>query len=435
MNSGANSRPLAPVKLLLGACLALGCDTPTAPTPPLPTVAHLHVVPGALQLSVGASYYLSVDIRDSSGDRLPDSLVSWSSSAPQVAQVDRLGHVVAQSPGITAITASAGGLHSSASLTVAGSAPGTGSIAVLPSTTTVPISGSAAVSAVVRTAEGKVIDGAPVNWSVLDPSIATVNDAGTLLGLSAGVTQVVAAADGLVGSGMVNVIDTAPPPPGPWPNQPSVLNPIIDQPWDHLGGLWNLLWGVARIISDPTAPGSPPGVLQIDFPVGFVGGSAPGTESIDFPATREVYVGIWWMASDPWQGHVSNSNKIEYLFTPENGSMAMIMYGPPSGPYELRVFPDWHGAWLTPNVANVPVTLGRWHRIEWLVVYGPTDDPPSGIVRWWMDGVLLGDYSNVRLSTEPLFEYKLAPVWGGAEPVVKTENDFFRYDHVRIATR
>lgn len=423
---------MALLQLLVGAALAVGCDGPVASmAASLPAVGHLQVTPTTLQLRSGATFLLAVDVRDDEGRPLPDSLVTWVSSDPQVATVDATGRVVAHAPGMAQITASAGEQRSIVTLLVPGAS--TGTIAVAPPVTTVPVGGSGAVSAVVTGADGKVITGAAVLWSMLDPNVASVDPLGNLVGRSVGSTRVIATSDGLVGNGVVNVVDTSTVPAGPWPNEPGALTPIIDQPWSQMGGLWNLLWGVAHIASDPTAPGSPPNVLQIDFPIGFIGGSAPGTESIDFAATHEIYVGIWWMASDPWQGHVSNSNKIQYLFTPENGSMAMIMYGPPSGPFELRVFPDWHGAWLTPNVANVPVTLGSWHRIEWLVVYGPTSDPPSGIVRWWLDGVLLGDYSDVRLSSEPIFEYKVAPVWGGAEPVVKTENDFFRYDHVRIA--
>lgn len=229
---------------------------------------------------------------------------------------------------------------------------------------------------------------------------------------------------------------------GFWPNQPPELPIVADQTWGapllpvlNLVG-WTLLWGTASLASDAVAPFTPPFAAKIDFPTGFIGSKAPGTLVRDMPAARQVYVSVWWKASDPWQGHPSNSNKIEYLFTNEHGSMALIMYGTPGGPYELRVFPDWHGDWLRPNVGRTPVTLGAWHQIEWFVQYGP---PPAGarnsIVRWWMDGELLGNYCDVRLSAYPLTQLKLAPVWGGAEEVAKTEDDFFLYGPVRLSGR
>ena len=221
----------------------------------------------------------------------------------------------------------------------------------------------------------------------------------------------------------------------PWPHEPGGLHLVADQSWDRLGGQWKLLWGTARIDSMPNAPGSPPSVLRIDFPAGFIGGSAPGTEAITFRSSRTVYAGFWWMASDPWDGHPSNSNKLAYIFAEPHGSMSLMMYGTPGGPYELRVFPDWHGEWLRPNIAEIPVTLGVWHRIEWLVIEGSPGDPAGGIVRWWLDGTLVGSHTGVRLAEGPMTEFRLAPVWGGAEPVPKQTSDHFFFDHTRLSVR
>src|SRR6478752_2771732 len=190
----------------------------------------------------------------------------------------------------------------------------------------------------------------------------------------------------------------------PWPHEPGGLHLVADQSWDRLGGQWKLLWGTARIDSMSNAPGSPSSVLRIDFPAGFIGGSAPGTEAITFPSSRTVYAGFWWMASDPWDGHPSNSNKLAYIFAEPHGSMSLMMYGTPGGPYELRVFPDWHGEWLRPSIAEIPVTL-------------------------------VGSHTGVRLAEGPMTEFRLAPVWGGAEPVPKQTSDHFFFDHTRLSVR
>lgn len=225
-----------------------------------------------------------------------------------------------------------------------------------------------------------------------------------------------------------------------WPNEPKAFPLIADQPWNHPAGKaesrqWESQFGgVSRIVREQNLPFSPPCALRIDFPVGHPGGYAPGTLEVALGTRRQVYVGMWWKASDPWQGHPSNSNKIAYLFTDGFGSMAMFMYGSPGGPYDLRVYPDWHGDWLTPNVNRTPITLGEWHRLEWLVAYGPTTDPPTGIVRFWMDGELIGDYGNVKLVDKPLAYFKIAPVWGGLE-YAKTQHDYYLYDHVHVSGR
>lgn len=227
--------------------------------------------------------------------------------------------------------------------------------------------------------------------------------------------------------------DSAPP---PYIGQPAGFHTIDDRQWSLIDGLgWTLMWGHGVVVTDTTAPFEPPLAAEIDFPVGFVGGSAAGTLTYDFGSRRAVYASIWWKLSDPWQGHPSNSNKVAYLFTESRGSMAMIMYGTPGGPYELRVYPDWQGDWLRPNATHRAITLGAWHHIAWLVQYGATANPPSGVVRWWLDGALIGNYCDVKLPSAPLTELKLAPVWGGIEAVRKTEADFVRYGPIHISGR
>lgn len=227
-----------------------------------------------------------------------------------------------------------------------------------------------------------------------------------------------------------------------WPNEPAGFSVITDQPWtlrsdDTASRGWVRLWGVTKIVHDATARFSPTSVLEIEYPSGFGGGEAPGTEAILLPGVRQVYVGIWWKPSDPWQGHNSNTNKIQYVFTRNRGSMFMAMYGPPGGPFHLRVYPQFsssNGTWLVPNVAQKSVALGLWHRIEWLIVYNTTHDVPNGIVRWWLDGELVGDYGDIAFPDEPMSEYKLSPVWGGVGDA-KAHRDWFRYDHIRISGR
>lgn len=91
-------------------------------------------------------------------------------------------------------------------------------------------------------------------------------------------------------------------------------------------------------------------------------------------------------------------------------------------------------AWLVPNVAARPVVPGTWHRIEWLLAYNTTTGPANGIVRWWLDGELIGDHTDVPFPESPLAEYKLSPTWGGVGEV-KSQDDYYRFDHIYISGR
>jgi hypothetical protein len=113
----------------------------------------------------------------------------------------------------------------------------------------------------------------------------------------------------------------------------------------------------------------------------------------------------------------------------------MVMYGSPGGPYEMRVlpqFPDLPSAWLVPNEATIPLTLGTWHRVEWLLVSSSADGVEDGICRWWIDGQLVGNYLGVVIPSAGFTEYKLSPTWGGVGDV-KQHDDDFRFDEIRIA--
>ncbi|HKR54914.1 MAG TPA: Ig-like domain-containing protein [Gemmatimonadales bacterium] len=310
-----------------------------------------------------------------------------------------------------------------------------GEVDVFPGSVTVPVGGAALLRAVVLNTRGDTLGGHTVSWGTSDASVAGVQQSGLVQGVAVGNATVTAAAGGHQGSSSVTV--TQPPPPGTWPNEPANYQLISEQPFDVLNLTnWNLQFGTAVIMPDPSAPFSAPDVLDIVYPIGFGGGQAPGTMQLTFPQPyHSVYVGTWWKASNPWQGQDANVDKIQYIFSQTTGSMFMCLYGPPGGPFEIRVFPQFSTSnlqWLTPNVNNVAVSLGTWHRIEWLVTQGPTQSPPSGIVQWWLDGQLIGSYNNVSLPPDLFAYYKVAPVWGGVGDV-KTELDFFEYDHVHVS--
>lgn len=226
--------------------------------------------------------------------------------------------------------------------------------------------------------------------------------------------------------------------PAPWPHEPPTFDVVSDQPWSRVPSLgWDTIWGPSQVVADPSAPGSPPDVLQITYPAGFPGGSAPGTVIHELPDLRQVYAGLWWHAPADWQGHESNVNKIAFLFPAEGGDITLVLYGPPAGPFTLRVLPQFEGApsdWLVPTLDPTPVALGEWHRIEWLVVPSSRAGIPDGIVRWWLDGRPQGSYAQLLLTARSFTEFKLSPTWGGVGDR-KRVTESFRFDHIRLSGR
>ena len=224
-----------------------------------------------------------------------------------------------------------------------------------------------------------------------------------------------------------------------WPNEPAGFVTLTDQPWNvTVGSGWNRRAGGTDVIfSDATAPMSPANVLKYIYPIGLVDGVAPATQYYPV-STKEIFIGLWWKPSNPWQGDISNVNKIQFLQV-QNSSVYMAMYGPKGGPYELRSdvqWPEQGTGWLTPNVNSGVVTLGQWHRLEWYLKYESVYGRGDGIIRWWMDGVLVGNYTNIKFPNDNGFvEYQISPTWGGNTGDIKTETDSYSFDHSYLSRK
>jgi len=230
-----------------------------------------------------------------------------------------------------------------------------------------------------------------------------------------------------------------------WPNEPGGLTVVSDAPFHTLNA--NGWRGERRqttngsglaVTVDSTAPIAPR-ALTFRYAAGYEGGSEPGVEYFHLPTpTRETYFGFWWKASSPWQPHPSGVNKIAFLFprTASTGSMYIMMFYDANG-YTLQVEPTFLSDTrrLVPNVVATPIALGQWHRIEWYSIYSTGPDSHDGAVKWWLDGVLQGAYTDLQMPDDSGFaEYTIAPTWGGVGGV-KGENDCFWYQHAHISVR
>jgi hypothetical protein len=277
------------------------------------------------------------------------------------------------------------------------------------------------------------LTGETVTFSSGNLLVGTIgNLTGIVTALAAGSTTITATDGSLHATATLNVSATQPPPTGNWPNAPSSYPLLSDQPFDGMNTLgWGMVFNSgASVVQDATAPASPSNVLQFMYPAGMAGGTAPGTEYFELNGATHFYSGIWWKPSNPWQGHDSNINKIQFLFMGNSqGDMALEMYGSPGGPYHIQICMQFLSGdtrcWLTPNVNNVAVTLGKWHQIEWLV------DEPSSTIKWWLDGQLIGSYSDVVFPSGGLAEYKISPTWGGVGDL-KAETDYYWFDHIVV---
>jgi hypothetical protein len=186
--------------------------------------------------------------------------------------------------------------------------------------------------------------------------------------------------------------------------------------------------GWAARVSDASAPFSPSNVYDFVYPQGMVEGEAPATVYYSGLSADEVYAGFWWKPSSPFDTG-PNGNKIAFIFNGGGGAggQQFLILRPDR---RLHVLPEYPGdfQWRTPNVNGTVVTLGVWHRIEWYT------NRLTGTLKWWLDGVLQGSYTNVTNATRfDMFQF--SPTWGGNIGARKAQTDHYWFDHVHLSAR
>lgn len=202
----------------------------------------------------------------------------------------------------------------------------------------------------------------------------------------------------------------------PWNTLRVPLPPILERLRDLLFPGWepDTLWSYLRrtsaadddIVTDPTAPHSPPYVLRIVYTPGCCANAEPSVHWIRLPAVQEAYTAWWMKLSDNWIPNPAGGGKMTFLWTTPQGQGQVYtnlyhrggdavtgwIEGPP---YRVGANTEWapYGTriWL-PNVAATGINPGEWHRIEFYYKWGTAGD---GIIRWWVDGELNGDYTGV----------------------------------------
>jgi hypothetical protein len=144
-----------------------------------------------------------------------------------------------------------------------------------------------------------------------------------------------------------------------------------------------------------------------------------------------LYFGLYWRTNPQFQGRVAG-NKLFFLSrdsglngvflfgntTLSNGS-APLLFGPNTdgiGNAHILGTSD-PGATFFPNVGNGTLRVGVWTKIEAFIRASTTRTSQDGIVRWWINDVLVGSYTNVNYcgpNGETLNRWMQTQTWDGA---------------------
>ena len=264
----------------------------------------------------------------------------------------------------------------------------------------------------------------------------------------------------------ISILAAIAPPPPPtggsagYPHMPFGMSRVVENGFSSLsnGGLFGN-WPTpsssnVSIRQDAGAPQSPGGVLDTRFPSGLNSGVAPVTWrawASGEPTYRKLYVSLWVKIPGSSFQNQPVGTKLWYVGYgnhEQDNDAFMMMHGTGevSDMSAMRLFvyvspcDDRDGA-SQPHDQNVDsralLTVGAWHHVEVYMDQG-TVDRSNGVLRVWIDGTKVSDYSNLQYLdsrhafTDGFFGWQWTPVWGGMGGT-RTREDHVLLDHVYIA--
>src|SRR5881628_3548696 len=203
----------------LGLAAAGDSSGDSIPGPKPGPVASVTVSPPSQTVAVGDSAGFFADLRDAAGNPARDANVKWSVADPTLARIEgEFGQSVilrALRRGTTTVTARSHGKSGTAQLVVDSLPPppppgdSVATVEVTPSADTVAVGDSASFFATLRDANGNILSGRAVSWTVNDSSVARIEGAfgqtAVIRAVGTGSALVTATSEGKSGSGSILV--------------------------------------------------------------------------------------------------------------------------------------------------------------------------------------------------------------------------------------
>jgi uncharacterized protein YjdB len=154
----------------------------------------VRISPPAGNVVVGSTLTLTGEALDGTGAVLPNRVLEWSSSAPQIASVNGTGVVTGVSTGEATISATGEGKTGTALVTVFPSPIAT--ISIAPNGGSLPAGATQLFVATPRDAGGQELTGRTLEWRSSNDAVATISSSGLLTAISPGTVTVTVSAPG-----------------------------------------------------------------------------------------------------------------------------------------------------------------------------------------------------------------------------------------------
>lgn len=314
------------------------------------------------------------------------------------------------------------------------------SVTVAPSSAALAVGATQSLRATVKDQNGNTMSGQSVTWASSAPSVASVSTNGTVSGVSAGTASIAASVGAVSGASGVTVSAiVVPPPSDSTSHEPAGMSLLVERAWNALsenGWYDDNTPSKYAIVQDAGAPKSPANVGQQTYPAGMGGGGSPAVAEKGIGSKQTIYISYWVKLSSNFVGHGSDVNKQIFVWTANQPAVYTTAQGSGSGCLRPEVHTQGTGETKNyePNlVANACFTRGVWHRWE-IVMTLNTAGGANGKLDYWLDGVKLGSFSDVRYNSGSgawnLFQF--SPTWGGIGGSVPAAQ-YIWIDHLYIS--
>lgn len=255
----------------------------------------------------------------------------------------------------------------------------------------------------------------------------------------------------------VLIMGLALPAQAQWTNEPAGATTVLDCPFSQLPTYPITYCGIenfyhAGVLSTESVPQmvSPGGA----FKSALAAGQRVGGSQLNYvlpSINREMFVGMKWRTNPEFQGR-TGGNKTFFMRGPDSIGVFVIQGGlaSGSGPFvwshnsgathnEHTCSADL-GLLCYPNVGAGIVQRGVWTTLEAYIKASTTNTSRDGIVRWWINGVLAGNYTNINYAGAGLNEWIWTETWdgcGGFNPcdlgTVNTAEWAHYIDHLHVS--
>lgn len=183
-------------------------QTQTTVTVTLIPVASVTLMPNTLALFRNDQRQLTLTATDTTGAAITNFQgrnVSYQSTNLPVAQVTAQGVVFATDTGSAVITASVDNVTSNQVAVTVKLVP-VASVTVNPNPANVQVNNTQQFFATLRDANGNILLGRPVTWTVSDTTKATITTAGVMTGIATGPITLTATSEGISGTASVTIV-------------------------------------------------------------------------------------------------------------------------------------------------------------------------------------------------------------------------------------